>query len=157
MSCLIYNKLNNYWLWKEIRTKLGVSNPAYRYWNRARDLKLNNKYIFLQKETLPEKYRYVETQLTDLSGYLPIRYASDALHIDHHIFTFDKMKLYGSFEYKYIEAIKFVNIKRFFKEHGIRVTPHSFIHLGRLGDLDMTATSQFYRISDDYGVVVDEF
>lgn len=154
MSSLIYNKLNNYWLWKEIRSKLGVSNPAYRYWKDARDLKLNNKYIFLQKETLPEKYRFVEEQLTDLSGYLPTRYASDALHVDNHIFTYDKMQLYKSFEYKYIEDIKFVNLRRFFREHGIRVKKESLVHLGRMHDLDIASASQFYRINGDYGVVV---
>jgi hypothetical protein len=154
MSALIHNKLNDYWLWKEIRTRLGVSNPAYRYWRGTRDLKLNNKYVFLQKQTLPEKYRFVEEALTDLSGYLPTRYASDVLHTDSHIFTYDRMKLYGSFEYKYVEEIKFVNLKRFFTEHGIRVKKGSMLHLGKLRDLEVAPDSVFYRISDDYGVVV---
>jgi hypothetical protein len=154
MSSLIYNKLNNYWLWKEISRKLGVSNPAYRYWKTARDLKLNNKYVFLQKETLPDKYCHIEKNLTDLSGYLPTRFASDSLHVDNHIFTYDKMKLYKSFEYKYVEDVKFVNIRRFFREHGIRVKPDSILHLGKLQDLEITPTSQLYRIEGDYGVVV---
>ena len=154
MSSLIYNKLNNYWLWKEISAKLGVSNPAYRYWKSTRDLKLNNKYIFLQKQTLPDKYSFIEENLTDLSGYLPTRYASDSLHVDNHIFTYDKMKLYKSFEYKYVEDVKFVNMKRFFKEHGIRVKKESILHLGKMQDLEITADSQLYRICDDYGVVV---
>jgi len=154
MSSLIYNRLNNYWLWKEISHKLGVSNPAYRYWSGARDLKLNNKYVFLEKATIPDRYRHIETELTDLSGYLPIRYASDALHIDSRIFTCDKMRLYSRFEYKYVEAVKFVNVKRFFVEHGIRVDKESFIHLGRLRELEITADSRFYRIGDDYGIVI---
>ncbi len=154
MSSLIYNRLNNYWLWKEISAKLGVSNPAYRYWRDVRDLKLNNKYVFLQKETLPEKYSFVEETLTDLSGYLPTRYASDALHIDSRIFTYDRMKLYGSFEYKFVEDVKFVNLRRFFKEHGIRVTKESILHLGRLQDLEITPDSQLYRLEGDYGIVV---
>ncbi len=154
MSSLIHHTLNDYWLWKEIRTKLGVSNPAYRYWREARDLKLNNKYVFLQKQSLPERYRHIETELTDLSGFLPTRYASDVLHTDDHIFTYDRMKLHGSFEYKYVEDVKFVNLKRFFAEHGIRVQKGSMLHLGRLQELEVTPDSLFYRITDDYGVVV---
>lgn len=154
MSSLVHQKLNDYWLWKEIYAKLGVSNPAYRYWKSARDLKLNNKYIFLQKQTLPPKYSYIEEHLTDLSGYLPTGYAADVLHIDNHIFNYDRMKLYNSFEYKYVEDVKFVNVKRFFKEHGIRVKKGSILHLGRLQDLDISADAQLYRIGDDYGVVV---
>ena len=151
---LLYNKLNDYWLWKEISAKLGMSNPAYRYWREARDLKLNNKYVFLQKQTLPERYGYIEEQLTDLSGYLPTRYASDSLHTDSHIFTYEKMKLHKSFEYKYVADVKFVNLRRFFREHGIRVRTESVVHLGRLQELEMAHDSLFYRINDDYGVVV---
>ena len=66
------NTLNSFWLWREISIKLGVSNPAYKYWKNTPNLKLNNKYIFLQKETLPAKHSYIEERLTDLSGHLPI-------------------------------------------------------------------------------------
>jgi hypothetical protein len=154
MSSLIYNKLDNYWLWKEISRKLGVSNPAYRYWRDTRDLKLNNKYIFLQKATLPDRYRHIETDLTDLTGYLPTRFASDTLHVDSRIFTSDRMKLYRNFEYKFVEDVKFVNLRRFFKEHGIRIKSNSIVHLGRMYDLDLAGAAQFYRVTDDYGVVV---
>ena len=105
------NILNSYWLWREVREKLDVSNPLYKYWKDTPNIKLNNKYVFVQKKALPEKYSYVEPILTDLSGYLPIRYASDRLHVSEHIFNYDKMKLYKEFEYKYGHDVKFVNIK----------------------------------------------
>jgi len=146
--------LNTYWLWKEISFKLNLSNPLYKYWRDTPHIKLNNKYIFLQKERLPEKYAHIEEQLTDLSGYLPIRYASDQLHIDAHVFSSEKMRLYSQFEYKYVEALKFVNIRRFFTEHGIRPQKNSLMHLGRLKDLEITADAIFYRLMDDYGLVV---
>jgi len=148
--------LNSYWLWREISSKLGVSNPAYKYWKNTPNLKLNNKYIFLQKHTLPEKHLHVEEILTDLSGYLPIKYASDQLHVNEHLFSYDKMKLHREFEYKFVEDVKFVNIKKFFTEYGIKVKKNSIVQLGKIKDLEFTADSTFYNLKNDYGIVVYE-
>lgn len=150
------NKLNSFWLWREISSKLGVSNPAYKYWKDTQSMKLNNKYIFLKKDTLPPKHLYIQEKLTDLSGYLPIKYASDQLHVNEHIFSYDKMRLYKEFEYKFVEDVKFVNIKKFFKENGIRVPKNSLVQLGKLKDLEISVDSTFYRLKDDYAIVVYE-
>ena len=150
------NTLNSYWLWKEVSSKLGVSNPLYKYWKDTPNLKLNNKYIFVQKSTLPKKYDYIEPILTDLSGHLPIKYASDRLHVNEHVFSYEKMKLYKEFEYKFVEDIKFVNMKKFFKENGIKVGKNSIVQLGKIKDLEIDACSTFYNLKDDYGVVVYE-
>jgi hypothetical protein len=152
-NTLIYNRLDQYWLWKEISRKLGLSNPAYKYWPRVKDYKLNNKYVFLEKKTLPARYNYIEEELTNLSGYLPTSYAADALYAGR-IFTNQHMKLHGFFEYKYIENIKFVNIKRFFREYGIHVNKESILHLGKLKDLEISSNMSLYRIIDDYAVAV---
>ncbi len=146
--------LNSYWLWREVSSKLGVSNPLYKYWKETPNLKLNNKYIFVQKNTLPKKYDYIEPVLTDLSGHLPIKYASDRLHVNEHIFSYEKMKLYKEFEYKYVEDIKFVNIKKFFTEFGIKVGKNSIVQLGRIKDLEFDANATFYNLKNDYGIVV---
>ena len=146
--------LNSYWLWREVSSKLGVSNPAYKYWKMTNTLKLNNKYLFVQKNTLPPKHQHIEPLLTDLSGYLPIKYASDQLHVNEHIFSYDKMKLYKEFEYKFVHDIKFVNIKKFFKENGIEVGKDAIIHLGKMKDLEITADATFYNLKNDYGIVV---
>lgn len=148
------NTLNAYWLWKEVYTKLGISNPAYKYWKQTSTLKLNNKYLFVQKDTLPLKHLHVQDILTDLSGYLPIKYASDQLHVNEHLFTSDKMRLHSAFEYKFVEDVKFVNIKKFFKENGIKVARNSLVQLAKLKDLEITADSSFYRLKDDYAIVV---
>jgi len=148
------NTLNSFWLWREISSKLGVSNPAYKYWKNTPNLKLNNKYVFLQKNTLPTKYEYIEPILTDLSGHLPIKFASDRLHVNEHIFSYEKMKLYKEFEYKFVEDVKFVNIKKFFRENGIKVGKNSIIQLGKTKDLEFSATSTFYNLKNDYGIVV---
>lgn len=148
------NTLNSFWLWREVSSKLGVSNPAYRYWKNTPHMKLNNKYVFVQKEKLPPKYSYIEPQLTDLSGYLPIKFASDQLHVNEHIFSYEKMKLYREFEYKFVEDVKFVNIRKFFKENGIKVTKNSLIQLGKLKDLELDANATFYNLKNDYAIVV---
>jgi len=150
------NTLNSFWLWREVSSKLGVSNPLYKYWKDTPNLKLNNKYIFVQKNTLPKKYEYVEPILTDLSGYLPIKFASDRLHVNEHIFSYEKMKLYKEFEYKFVEDIKFVNIKKFFRENGIKVQKNSLVQLGKIKDLELSANSTFYNLKNDYGIVVYE-
>ena len=152
MSAL-YSILNKHWLWKEINCKLELSNPAYTYWNNSRHIKLN-RYVFIEKHTLPQKYEYIEFSLTDLSGWLPTNYAASSLSMDSHIFAYKKMRLHNQFEYKYVNDIKFVNIKRFFTENGILLTKKSYVHLGRLDDLSITVDSRFYRIDDNYGVVV---
>ncbi len=146
--------LNSFWLWREVSSKLGVSNPAYKYWKNTPNIKLNNKYIFIQKETLPLKHLHIEEILTDLSGYLPIKFASDQLHVNEHLFSSDKMKLHKEFEYKFVEDVKFVNIKKFFRENGIKVTKNSLIQLAKIKDLEFTPESTFYRLKDDYGIVV---
>ena len=148
-----YNILDKQWLYKEVYTKLGLSAPAYKYWNSTPSLKLN-RYLFLEKETLPEKYTYIEDDLTNLSGFLPTQYASTQLNMDNHIFNFKKMRLYNKFEYKFVNDIKFVNMRRFFLEHNIRVNRESMIRLGRLDELPIFPNSTFYRIDDNYGVVV---
>jgi len=146
--------LNSFWLWREVSSKLGVSNPAYKYWKNTPNMKLNNKYIFIQKEMLPPKHLHIEELLTDLSGHLPIKFASDQLHVNEHIFSYEKMKLFKEFEYKFVEDVKFVNIKKFFRENGIKVTKNSLIQLGKMKDLEFSADSTFYRLKDDYGIVV---
>ena len=150
------NTLNSFWLWKEVSAKLGVSNPAYKYWKDTPNMKLNNKYVFVQKNTLPKKHEHVQTILTDLSGHLPIKFASDQLHVNEHIFSYDKMKLHREFEYKFVQDVKFVNIKKFFRENGIYVPKNSIVQLGRMKDLDIGNSSAFYSLKDDYGVVVYE-
>lgn len=148
-----YSLLDRHWLWKEVYTKLSLSSPAYSYWNESRHIKLN-RYVFLEKNTLPEKYAYIEHDLTDLSGYLPTQYAAAQLGIDSHIFGYKKMRLHHQFEYKFVNDIKFVNLKRFFVENGIKIGKSSYIHLARLDDLIITPDSRFYRIDEHYGVVV---
>lgn len=146
--------LNSFWLWREVSSKLGVSNPAYKYWKNTPNMKLNNKYVFIQKERLPEKHLHIEEILTDLSGHLPIKFASDQLHVNEHLFSSDKMKLHKEFEYKFVEDVKFVNIKKFFRENGIKVTKNSLVQLAKMKDLEFTSDSTFYRLKDDYGIVV---
>jgi len=150
------NTLNSFWLWREVSSKLGVSNPLYKYWKDTPNLKLNNKYIFVEKNKLPQKYQYVEPILTDLSGFLPIKFASDKLHVNEHIFSYEKMKMYKEFEYKFVEDIKFVNIRKFFRENGIKVSKNSIVQLGKMKDLEIDANSTFYNLKNDYGIVVYE-
>jgi len=146
--------LNSFWLWREVSSKLGVSNPAYKYWKNTPNMKLNNKYVFIQKETLPQKHEHVESILTDLSGFLPIKFASDQLHVNEHIFSYEKMKLYKEFDYKFVQDVKFVNIKKFFRENGIKVGKNSLIQLGKMKDLEFDVNSTFYNLKNDYGIVV---
>jgi len=146
--------LNSFWLWREVSFKLGVSNPAYKYWKNTPNIKLNNKYVFIQKETLPQKHEHVESILTDLSGFLPIKFASDQLHVNEHIFSYEKMKLYKEFDYKFVQDVKFVNIKKFFRENGIKVGKNSLIQLGKIKDLEFDINSTFYNLKNDYGIVV---
>jgi len=152
----IPNTLNSFWLWREVSSKLHVSNPAYKYWKNTPNIKLNNKYVFVQKNRLPQKYNYIEPTLTDLSGYLPLKYASDQLHVNEHIFSYEKMKLYREFDYKFVEDIKFVNIRKFFRENGIKVGRNSIVHLGKLKDLELDADATFYNLKNDYALVVYE-
>jgi hypothetical protein len=139
-----------------VYSKLGVSNPLYKYWKDTPHIKLNNKYVFVKKHTLPQKYGYIEEILTDLSGYLPTRYAADALHVNEHIFSYEKMRLYKEFEYKYVEDVKFVNIRKFFTQNGIKVPNNAVVHLGRLKDLEITQDATFYNLKNDYGIVIYE-
>ena len=149
-----YNVLNDYWLWKEVHTKLGVSNPSYRYWRECQSIKLGPRHVFIKKETLPEKHQWVENDLTRLGGFLPTQYASSMLNADSHLFNYKRMSLYNAFEYKFVNGIKFVNIRRFFLENNIKVHKESYIQLAPIHKLYITEDSTFYRINDQYGLVV---
>lgn len=146
--------LNSFWLWREVYTKLGISNPAYKYWKNTPTLKLNNKYLFIQKKRLPHKYEHIEDKLTDLSGYLPIKYASDQLHTNEHLFSSERMSLHREFEYKYVQDIKFVNLRKFFRENGIKIPKNAIVQLAKMKDLEITPESTFYNLKNDYGIVV---
>jgi len=148
------NTLNSFWLWREVSSKLGVSNPAYKYWKNTPNMKLNNKYVFIEKETLPSKHEHIESILTDLSGFLPIKFASDQLHVNEHVFSYEKMKLYKEFDYKFVQDVKFVNIRKFFRENGIKVGKNSIVQLAKMKDLEFDANSTFYNLKNDYGIVV---
>ena len=148
------NTLNSFWLWREVYAKLGISNPAYKYWKNTQTLKLNNKYLFIQKDTLPKKHEHIQDILTDISGHLPIKYASDQLHVNEHLFISDRMYLHKEFEYKFVEDVKFVNIRKFFRENGIKVARNSLVQLGKIKDLELTSEATFYNLKNDYGVVV---
>ena len=148
------NRLNSFWLWREISSKLGLSNPAYKYWKSTSTLKLNNKYVFIKKDTLPQKHLYIQEVLTDLSGHLPVKFASDQLHVNEHIFSYEKMKLYKEFEYKFVADVKFVNLRKFFRENGIKVGRNSLVQLGKIKDLELSVDATFYRLKDDYAIVV---
>jgi len=148
------NTLNSFWLWREVYEKLGISNPAYKYWKNTQTLKLNNKYLFIEKDTLPKKHEYIQERLTDISGHLPIKYASDQLHVNEHLFTSDRMYLHKEFDYKFVADVKFVNIRKFFKENGIQVSKNSLVQLGKIKDLELTSEATFYNLKNDYGVVV---
>jgi hypothetical protein len=130
-----------------------LSNPAYQSWKETPHIKVG-RYVFLQKGCLPERYAAIERELTDLSGYLPVQYAAGMLGADAHIFNTKQMRLHDRFEYKFVSEIKFVNIRRFFVEHGIRPGSGSTILLDRLDRLYITPQCRFYRIDDHYGVVV---
>jgi len=58
--------LNSFWLWYEVSSKFGVSNPAYNYWKNTSNMKFNDKYVVIQKETL-----------ADPSSHLPIQFVKD--------------------------------------------------------------------------------
>jgi hypothetical protein len=64
------------------------------------------------------------------------------------------MKLHTEFEYKFVEDVKFVNIKRFFREYGIKVNKNSIVQLGKMRDLEISADATFYNLKNDYGLVV---
>jgi hypothetical protein len=66
------------------------------------------------------------------------------------------MRLYREFEYKFVQDVKFVNIKKFFKENGIRVGKNSIVQLGKIKDLELDASATFYKLKDDYAIVVYE-
>jgi hypothetical protein len=149
-----YNILDDYWLWKEVYSSLGVSNPTYRYWDRCEYIKLGPRYVFIKRHTLPEKHRWVESTLTNLDGYLPTQYASNMLNADSHLFNYKRMALYNRFEYKFVNNIKFVNIRRFFLENNIKIAKESYIQLAPINKLHLTEDSTFYRINDQYGLVV---
>jgi len=119
-------------------------------------LKLNNKMPkYLPTWVIIFLFSFMLSKF-GLFRYLPIKYASDMLHVNEHIFSYEKMKLYSKFEYKFVEDIKFVNIKKFFKENGIRVGKNSIVQLGKIKDLELDASATFYKLKDDYAIVVYE-
>ena len=150
---LFYNILDNHTLWSEMRSLLKLSNPAYTYWRETAHIKLN-RYVFLDNRTIPIRYKDVLSSTSNLSGYLPISYAADQLNIDTHIFNTKQMRLHAKFEYKFVQGVKFVNIRRFFIEHGIALHRYSTLALSRYDDAVILPNSTLYNIDEKYVLVV---
>ncbi len=148
-----YNILDKHTLWSEMRELLELSNPAYSYWDETNHIKLN-RYVFIENKTIPQKYLHVLNDTSDLSGYLPVSYASSQLNIDSHIFNTKQMRLHNTFEYKFVNGIKFVNIKRFFLEYAIEVKKDSLISLVKMEEATILPNSTLYNIDGKYVVVV---
>jgi hypothetical protein len=53
-----------------------------------------------------------------------------------------------------VEDIKFVNVRKFFREYGIKIEKNSLIQLGKMKDLEISAEATFYNLKNDYGLVV---
>ena len=64
------------------------------------------------------------------------------------------MKLHKEFDYKFVQDVKFVNVKKFFRENGIKVGKNSIVQLGKTKDLEFDVNATFYNLKNDYGIVV---
>jgi hypothetical protein len=136
-----------------MRSKLDLSHTAYCAWKNTNTLKLD-RFVFIEKKTMPDRFLFISPKLTDLFGYLPIQYAASQINVTPHVFNFTGMKLHSQFEYRFVDGVKFVNIHRFFKENGIVVNPRESVSVGKLDSLIITPNCRFYGLNNDYGVVV---
>ncbi|NLC27164.1 MAG: cysteine permease, partial [Campylobacteraceae bacterium] len=94
--------LDNFVLNSELSTICGISGNAYKYWKQGVAARFEgSRTIFLQRLTLPEKYRKLSMQCTPLEGFVPAQaFCAFTGLASSHLTKSNGSKLYEKLEIK---------------------------------------------------------
>lgn len=121
--------LENYILNYELAKLAKISSNAYRFWKNVRVVKYDEcRIVFLDKNTLPEKYKSFVNLCTNLSGYVQsqafCKYTGLA---PSHLIQSNNSKIYDILDILQIGTVKFVNLKKFYDDLGLDYDYHIYI------------------------------
>ncbi len=113
--------LDNYILSKELMKLANISPNAFRYWKNCIAAKYDkSRVVYIHKKYILNKYKNLIDKCTNLDGYIQsVPFCRYTNLPSSHLTQSNHSALYGLFDIKIVEGVKFVNLKSFLKELGL--------------------------------------
>ncbi len=107
--------LDNFILAKELMKIAGISSNAFRYWRGCIAGKYDkSRIVYLHKHFIHKKYQHLIPKCTPLNGLIQSAPFCKYTNLpSSHLTKSNNSLLYNLFEIKFIEGVKFVNLKAF--------------------------------------------
>ena len=107
--------LDNFILAKELMKIGGISPNAFRYWKGCIAGKYDkSRIVYLHKHFIHKKYRHLIPKCTPLNGLIQSAPFCKYTNLPpSHLIKSNNSSLYNLFEIKFIEGVKFINLKAF--------------------------------------------
>ncbi len=113
--------LDNFILAKELMKIAGISSNAFRYWRGCIAGKYDkSRIVYLHKHFIHKKYQHLIPKCTPLNGLIQSAPFCKYTNLpSSHLTKSNNSLLYNLFEIKFIEGVKFVNLKAFLDKFGL--------------------------------------
>ncbi len=121
--------LENHILNWELSKIADISSNAYRFWKNVHVVKYDAcRIVFIDKSTLPSKYKPLAEKCTNLDGYVQsqafCKYTGLA---PSHLIESNHSKIYNLLKIKQIGNVKLVNLKKFYDDLDLDYDYHIYI------------------------------
>ena len=121
--------LDDYILNLELSSLASISSNAYRFWRAVKAVKYDeSRVVYLEKKSIPDRYRKYIKNCTDLSGYIQAQaFCKYTTLAPSHLIKSNNSKIYKIFDILQIKAVKFINLRRFYDYLGLDYNYHIYI------------------------------
>ncbi|MFK5881439.1 MAG: cysteine permease [Sulfurospirillum sp.] len=121
--------LDDYILNFELSSLADISSNAYRFWKGVRAVKYDeSRVVYLEKKSIPYKYRNYIDGCADLSGYIQAQaFCKYTGLASSHLIKSNNSKIYKIFDILQVRKVKFINLKNFYDYIGLDYNYHIYI------------------------------
>ncbi len=113
--------LDNYVLAKELMRLANISTNGFRYWKECIAVKYyKSRVVYIHKEFVHPKYKHLVANCTKLDGLVQsapfCRYTNLS---SSHLTLSNRSNLLSVLEVKFVDGVKFVNLKKLLDRYGL--------------------------------------
>ncbi len=121
--------LEGYILNWELAKLADISSNTYRFWKDVHAIKYDgSRAIYLEKDTIPNKYKKYIKLCTNLDGYIQAQSFCKYTGLSSsHLTKSNNSKIYELLDILKIGTIKLVNLKKFYDYLGLDYNYHIYI------------------------------
>jgi len=121
--------LEGYTLNWELAKLADISSNTYRFWKDVHAIKYDgSRAIYLEKDTIPDKYKKYMKLCTNLDGYIQAQSFCKYTGLSSsHLTKSNNSKIYELLDILKIGTIKLVNLKKFYDDLGLDYSYHIYI------------------------------